>query len=147
MENKQNIDYLNNPDEFLSISSTEELMQEFGDMFEQTMLYRVPIYLEKNQYGEDTPEERFLATHTSLVTLKGEDIWEMGKDNQEFLEGVHKTLTLTKITTEADNCTFSKSIVVNGKNITITYMPYTENTSKYVLGKLRERKELLQKRG
>lgn len=146
MENKQDTDYLNNPDEFLSVSNTEQLMEEFGDMFEQTMLYRVPIYLEKSQYGENAPEGRFLATHTSLVTLTGEDIWDMDKNNQEFLEGVHKALTLTKIAVEGEGTQFDKDIVVNGKNINITYEPYTADTSEYVIRELRERKELLQKK-
>ncbi|HQI92911.1 MAG TPA: hypothetical protein PLE98_02830 [Candidatus Dojkabacteria bacterium] len=146
MENKQDTDFLNNPDEFLSISNTEQLIDEFGDMFDQTMLYKVPIYLEKNQYGENTPEERFLATHTSLVTLRGQDIWDMDKNDQEFLEGVHKALTLIKVAIEREGTEFDRDIVVHGKNINVTYEPYTVDTSEYVIRELNERKELLQKK-
>jgi len=146
MENKQDTDYLNNPDEFLSVSNTEQLMEEFGDMFEQTMLYRVPIYLEKNQYGENIPEGRFLATHSSLATLRGDGVWDMDKNDQEFLEDVHKALVVVKISAENGGSTFDKDIVVHGKNINITYEPYTADTSEYVIRELRERKELLQKK-
>jgi len=146
MENKQDTDFLNNPDEFLSISNTEQLIDEFGDMFDQTMLYKVPIYLEKNQYGENTPEERFLATHTSLVTLRGQDIWDMDKDDQEFLEGVHKALTLMKVAIERGSTEFNREIVVHRKDINVTYEPYTVDTSEYVIRELNERKELLQKK-
>ena len=146
MENKQDTDYLNNPDEFLSISSTEQLIEEFGDMFDQTMIYRAPIYLEKNQYGNNPPEERFFATHTSLVTLKGDGIWDMDKNDQEFLEGVHNALTLTKVSVGGDGTEFDRDIVVHGKNINVTYEPYTVDTSEYVIRELNERRELLQKR-
>ena len=146
MENKKDTDYLNNPEKFLSISSTDQLIEEFGDMFEETKLYRVPIYLEKKQYGDNPPEERFLATHTSLVTLRGDSIWNMDKDDQEFLEGVHKALTLMKVAVEGEGTEFDKDIVVNGKTINVTYEPYTVDTSEYVIRELRERKELLQKK-
>ena len=146
MENKQDTDFLNNPDEFLSISNTEQLIEEFGDMFDQTMLYKVPIYLEKNQYGKNTPEERFFATHTSLATLRGEGVWDMDKDDQEFLEGVHKALTLMKVAIERGSTEFNREIVVHRKDINVTYEPYTVDTSEYVIRELNERKELLQKK-
>ncbi len=146
MENKQDTDFLNNPDEFLSISNTEQLIQEFGDIFEETKLYRVPIYLERKPDEGDLPEERFLATHTSLVTLRGQDIWDMDKNDQEFLEGVHKALTLIKVAIEREGTEFDRDIVVHGKNINVTYEPYTVDTSEYVIRELNERKELLQKK-
>lgn len=150
MENKQGTDYLNNPDEFLSISNTEQLLDEFGDMFEETKLYRVPVYLEKNVYTENPPEERFIAIktepNTSLATLRGEGIWDMDKNDQDFLEGVHKAVGLIKVAVTGDGTEFDKDIVINGKNINVTYEPYTVDTSEYVIRELNERKELLQKK-
>jgi len=143
MENKQGTDYLNNPDEFLSVSNTEQLMEEFGDMFEETMLYyRMLIYLEKNQYGDNPPEERFFVTPTSFITLKGDGVWDMDKNDQEFLSDVYMTLSSTKVT----NNMLGKYIVIHDKNIKVTYKPYTAETSDYVIKELKRREELLQKR-
>ena len=146
MENKPDTDYLNDPDRFLAITNTEQLVDEFGGMFDKTMLGdKVSIYLEKNQYGEDTPEERFLATDTSLVILKGEGVWDMSKEDQELLETVHKTLVTIKVAAGGYSSKFDKDILVNGKIINVKYKPYTLNTSEYILEELRKRKKLLQK--
>jgi len=151
MENKQDTDYLSDPERFLSISNTDQLIEEFGYMFEETRLYRVPVYLEKSSYSENPPEERFYAIktepNTSLATLRGEGIWEMDKNNQDFLEGVQKAVASIKVNVEGDGTEYDRDIVVNGKKINVTYEPYTPETSEYIIRELNERKELLQKRG
>jgi len=146
MEDKQDKDFLNDPTESLAIANTKQLLEEFGDMFEETKFDNISMYIEKDTYTEFLPKERFFATSASLATLQGEDIWKIDPKDQELLDSIQKAITLIAIAVGGDGTEFDKDIIINGKKINVTYEPYTPETSEYIIRELNERRELLQKR-
>jgi len=141
-------DVLNNPEKYTLIGNAEQLMDVYGDHFEEGKLYRTDVYLEKDLYTKDhRPDSRFMATSAGLVTLRGENVWNQNINDQEFLEGVQRTtIDIKRQVEDNEEPSFDKDVTIHDSQINVTYEPYTVDTTDYVMRELDEREKLLQKR-
>ena len=132
------------------IDSTEQLIQEFGDVFDKMPTSNISenIYVEKvGKNKENDEEERFFATEDILGTVIAYDsnVWDLDLTNEKLINKITEALIAIKTTIEdsEDIDKFDTNIEFNGKLINVTYEPYSES-SDYIVRELSERGELLQ---
>ncbi len=127
----------------LGIANTEQLLEEFGDLFERKYIQNAPIFVERK--GKNTEkEERFFVTSMTLATIRMDEgsVWDLDMNDVDLLDEIRKAVVTTKIKVEnnEENYDFDKNIEYMGKSINVTYEPYTEDTSEYIIRELEERR-------
>ncbi|HBB64513.1 hypothetical protein A3K02_02095 [candidate division WS6 bacterium RIFOXYD1_FULL_33_8] len=153
MDNEtSDISFLETPDTYLGLFTPEQIKEEYPNQFVNTEVSKTPISFEVSplkQERRDEYTERFFFTKNNVFTLKSDrfmNIWDLDMTDYLNLD----TLTSKAIALSVTNSGSDKpkentfTIPKYNRTITITHLPPTPDSSKYIKDTLDRRKKLLQ---
>ena len=145
------IEFLTKPEEYLAISTPDQLVDEYPQHFEKTQLINEQITFERscnNRGGTET--ERFFCTSRTICTISSDgkyDIWDLNMTDPQVLTSIAIKVNGLKIRNQGTNVTKTETteIAGYGRKVNVTYLPPTKENSDYIIETLNRRRQLLHK--
>ncbi|KKP63987.1 MAG: hypothetical protein UR61_C0057G0003 [candidate division WS6 bacterium GW2011_GWE1_34_7] len=145
------IEFLTKPEEYLAISTPDQLVDEYPQHFEKTQLINEQITFERscnNRGGTET--ERFFCTSRTICTISSDgkyDIWDLNMTDPQVLTSIAIKVNGLRIRNQdtKTNRTETTEIAGYDRKVKVTYLPPTKENSDYIIETLNRRRELLQK--
>jgi len=80
-------DILENPKDFLMITSKEQILEAYPDLFEKVNVGSIPFYLEKKPNKRILPGHRYVMTPSGFVRFEGKSdlVWKVSEESIDLL--------------------------------------------------------------
>lgn len=133
MDKKDNI--LSNPGKYVLVSRKEQILESYGDLFEEFNIDVLPFYIEK-LHENTIRSHRLVLTPSGVVALASEDknyIWEMDFNTEE---GIHLLEEANKLSAEIKSRDIHDLVpILNTEQQTyyLRLLPYNDQQASEVL--------------
>ena len=163
--------FLSNPEEFLALSSPDQLLVEYPNQFIENDIDLNPKVTENLPYSklnksnyqnnkvivelsrnnrENGEKERVFCSMNGISIIESDDtynIWDLDMTDEKVLGSINSKVVALAVRNEIEKKKCTEEIIIPDYNrvVKVTYLPKTVESSNYLIALLNKRKELLQK--